>query len=147
LKQKNFNSYQILEPVLTLQSQNTDIKYQNIIYCMINRNKKVSYNKQASIDFVKAVNELKSLDWTYQNNGISFINLKNTDGLFCSKIKDNKWLVLTAVLDNGVYHGYQWASYPNTRSLIHTVKLFFEETTWFYTQSWNRIKYESELVP
>jgi hypothetical protein len=145
LKQKNFNSYQILEPVLTLQSQNTDIKYQNFTYCLVNRNRKVKYVNQVSIDFTKAVKELNDLDWTYKDNGISIFNLRNDQNIFCSRLKTDKWLVLTRVMKGGVYTGYQWASYPDHESLINTIRLFFEEVDWLASLHYDMIKWESDF--
>jgi hypothetical protein len=127
------------------QIEGVEIKYQNIIYCMINRNKRIRYGDQVQIDFVKAVNELKSLDHTYQENGISFINLKTNENLFCSKMQKDKWFILTPLLNNGVYQGYQWTSYPHTESLINTTRLFFEEMNWLHSQDWKAIKWKSDF--
>ncbi len=112
---------------------------------MVNRNKKVNYVNQISIDFVKAVKELNDLDWTYKNNGVSFFNLRNDDNVFCSRFEKDKWFVLTRVLENGVYAGYQWSSYPNHQSLLITIRAFFEEGPWFETLNWNKIKWESNF--
>jgi hypothetical protein len=112
---------------------------------MVNRNKRVRYRDQVQINFAKAVNELKSLDYTYRENGISFINLKDNSNLFCSRMKAEKWFVQTPVLIDGIYNGYQWTSYPDTESMIHTVRLFFEEVSWFRTLDWKAIKWKSDF--
>src|SRR5690348_12460918 len=97
---------------------------QNIIYCLINTNRVVRYRDKIPFNFEKAITELKNLDWTYEDNGISILNMGNGDGLFCKRQEVDKWLFLTPVRNYGVYEGYQWASYPNLESLVKTVKLF-----------------------
>ncbi len=112
---------------------------------MVNRNKNVSYVDQVSIDYIEAVKELNDLDWTYKNNGISFFNLKNGDNVFCNRQGENKWFVLTRVMKDGVYTGYQWASYPDHESLINTIRLFFEDGDWFHSLHWDMIKWKSDF--
>lgn len=125
--------------------QISDIKYQNISYCMINRNKRVNYYDFVSIDFLKAANELSNLDWSYKKNGISFFNWKKDDNIWCHRMDENMWLVLTAVKKNGIYTGYQWYSYPDNESLMNTIRLFFEELNWFASLGWETIKWKNDF--
>ena len=52
-----------------------DVKYQNIIYYMDNKIKKVSQKQKVQIDFVKATSEMGGLNWNYEENFIGFDNL------------------------------------------------------------------------
>lgn len=140
--QKNLQLKQVLEPTMVQQSQDANIKYQNIIYYMINRTKCVYYPEQVTIDLLTAINELNGIDWTWKNNGISFINLKNDDNIFCHRLERDKWFVATKVKD-GDYSGYQWISYPDHESLINTIRLFFEDLSWFDVLNWNMVRWES----
>ncbi len=133
------------EPIQTVQGQQNDTAYQNFIYCMVNRNKHVHYTDQVSIDYPKAESEIASLDWTFKDNGISIFNLRNDDNIFCSRLQDDRWLVLTRVLENNIYAGYQWSSYPNHQSLLNTIRVFFEEGSWFERLEWTKIKWESNF--
>ena len=127
------------------QSTNTDDKYQDIEYCMLNRHKKVFYDAHAKTDFRKAIIELKGLDWTYAKNGISFINNKTDECFFCHRLGNEKWLVTTPIKSDGGWTGYEWVSYPNIDSIIYTLKLYFEENPWFHTLSWQRVKWTSDF--
>jgi len=124
---------------------NTDIKYQDIEYCMHNRNNCVYYNEHKQVDLQLALSELTSLDWTVSQNGISFINNKNDQCIFCHRLTENKWSVLTPIKVDGVWTGKEWASYPETESLIGVIKLFFEETPWFSTLRWREVKMTSDF--
>jgi len=53
--------------------------------------------------------------------------------------------LLTAVLENNVYNGYQWSSYTNSQRLLNTLKAFFDEAFWFGTLEWTKIKWETEV--
>ncbi len=119
----------------THQYVGPDFKYQDIEYCMLNRNKKVFYDAHAKIDFQNAIKELKGLDWTYAKNGISFINTKTDEGFFCHRLGKVKWIVTTPIKNNGDWTGYQWVSYPNIDSIIRTLELYFEGRPWFNTLS------------
>jgi hypothetical protein len=145
IRQNFFKLEQVQISKTSQQIEGVEIKYQNIIHCMINRNKRVRYRDQVPIDFVKAVSELKNLDHMYRENGISFINLKDNSNLFCSRMREDKWCVQTPVLIDGVYKGYQWTSYPDTDSMINTVRLFFEELDWMNTQDWQSIRWKSDF--
>ena len=147
MKQK-FALEQILEHIpeqIVAQDQETDAKYYNFIYTMDNRNKSVFYNQCAQIELPKAIAELNGMDWTYVKNGISFINLNNDDGIFGHRVEQNKWHITSPVKENGEYYGYQWSSCTDHESLLHTMRLFFEESSWFETQRWNKILWENDF--
>ena len=61
---------------LSKQDTIPDVKYQDITYHMDNSDKTVSCKEHAQIDFLKAMNEMKNLDWKYANNYITFFNEK-----------------------------------------------------------------------
>ena len=143
--QKAVHLKPVPEPPIIDQGQDTDIKYQHIVYCKCNRNNCVSYTDHVPIDLVKATNELNGMDWTWKNNGITFINLKNDDDIFCHRLKENKWFVATRVMKDDVYTGLHWVAYPDHESLINTIRLFFEEVAWFEMLDWNIIKWENEI--
>lgn len=131
----------------TIQAVKTeqDSSYQNFTYCLVNRNHHVGYLSHAPINYPKAESEIASLDWTYQKNGISIFNTKTNENIFSSRLKEDRWFVLTAVLENNVYKGYQWSSYPNTKRLLSTLRAFFDEMFWFDTLDWTKIKWETEV--
>ena len=122
-----------------------DIKYQDIEYCMHSRNKTVYYNRHEQIDFQLAISELKSLEWTLSQNGISFHNNKTDQSIFCHRLTEDKWLVLTPIKTDGVWTGYEWVSYPETNSLIKVLKLYFEENLWFYSLNWKEVKWTNDF--
>jgi hypothetical protein len=122
----------------------TETKYQDIEYCMLNRHKKVFYDAHTKIDFQTAKNELKGLDWTYTKNGISFYNNKKDESLFCHRLQKEKWLVATPIKVGVCWTGYEWVASPGIDSIIYTLRLFFEETPWFHTLSWQRTKWSSD---
>jgi len=135
----------IPEPIQTVQGQQTDTAYQNFVYCMSNRNKKVYGPNMPSIDYQKAVSEINGMDPTYKNNGISIFNLRVDDNIFCSRLKEDKWFVLTRILENNVYTGCQWASYSDHQSLLNVIRIFFEEDNWFDMLKWKKIKWEDDF--
>lgn len=123
----------------------TDIKYQDIEYSMHNRYNCVYYNEHKQVDLQLALAELTSLDWTVSQNGISFINNKNGQSIFCHRLTEDKWLALTPIKVNGVWNQYEWASNPDTESLIAVIKLYFEEIPWFESLTWKEVKWSSDF--
>lgn len=96
----------IPEPIQAIKDQH-DSSYQKFLYCLANRNRHVYYPWHESIDYQKAESEISSLNWTYRQNGISILNASTNENIFCSRLQDDKWFVLTAVLENNVYEGFQ----------------------------------------
>ena len=133
------------DDIFSIQTTRTDIKYQDIEYCLHNRNKSVYYNEHKQIDFQLAVAELESLDWALSQNGISFHNNKTDQSIFSHRLAEDKWLVLTPIKTDGVWTGYEWVSYPDTASLINVLKLYFDEIPWFNTLTWKEVKWTSDF--
>jgi len=123
----------------------TDIKYQDIEYCMHNRNKTIYYDAHKQVDIQLAVAELTSLDWTLPKNGISFHNNKTDQSIFSHRLAEDKWLVLTPIKVDGVWTRKEWVSYPDTASLINALNLYFEEIPWFHTLTWKEVKWTSDF--
>lgn len=124
--------------------QVTDVQYPNFIYCLVNRKSKISLEKQTPIDYPKAESETLSLDWTFFDNGISIFNLNLEESVFCSRMRQDKWLVQTRVVENGEYTGYQWTSNPNTEELLQMLKVFFSQGQWYARLSWYKVRWETE---
>ena len=143
--QKNLQLKQVLEPTVIQQSQDTDIKHQDIEYCMCNRNKIVYYEDHVQVDLQLAITEFKNLDWTYLKNGISFHNNKTDQSLFCHRIKEDSWLAQTPIRIEGIWTGYQWVSYPDTIMIINVIRLYFEEMPWFHTLSWGKVRWTNDF--
>jgi len=55
------------------------------------------------------------------------------------------WFVQTAVLENNVYTGFQWTCYPDTPTLMNTIKAFFDEVFWFGMLEWTKMRWETEI--
>ena len=127
------------------QQTSTDIKYQDIEYYMHNRNKMVYYDEHKQVDLQLALAELKSLDWTVSQNGISFHNNKTDQSIFSHRLTEDKWLVLTPIKIDGVWTGKEWVSYPDTDVLINVLKLYFEEIPWFHSLTWREVKWSSDF--
>ena len=68
-----------------------DIKYQNIIYYMDNKIKKVSQKQKAQIDFVKAASEMGGLNWNYEENFIGFDNLAKHECVQFIRQGQDRW--------------------------------------------------------
>ena len=143
--QEFVNCNKIDDDTISLLGTRSDIKYQDIEYCMHNRKKIVYYNEHKKIDFHLAVDELKSLGCTLWQNGISIYNNKTDQSIFCHRLVEDKWLVFTPIKTDGIWSGYEWVSYPDTASLINVLKLYFEETPWFNTLTWKQVKWTSDF--
>lgn len=109
-------------------------KYQDIEYCMANRGRFVLYSEHRKIDYVSALHELANLDWTYLNNGISFIDNKTHGSVFFRRTNLNLWYVQTAAHDA---NGNFWTTTIDSESAFTVLRLFFEESPWFEAVGWH----------
>ena len=78
-------------PESSKQETVVDVKYQNIIYYMDNKIKKVSQKQNTQVDFIKAVTEMSELDWNYEENFIGFDNLAKHECVQFIRQGHDKW--------------------------------------------------------
>jgi hypothetical protein len=123
-----------------------DIKYQDFEYTLINRDRVVFLEDHKKIDFTLALKELNDLDWTLFKNGISIYNNKLNENIFCHRVNENAWWVLTPIKLDGVWTGHEWAASTDTETLIGVLELFFEEMPWFKGLIWKKINWNCNIM-
>jgi len=113
-----------------------EVKYQDIEYCMHTTHKTVYWEDHVRIDYQKAFYEMLSLDWTCLKNGISFYNNKTDENIFFRRLKENYWYADTTIKINGKWTESCWTAYIDSEAAFCTLRLFFEEASWFDSLKW-----------
>ena len=121
---------------ISKQETVADVKYQNIIYYMDNKIKKVSQKQKAQIDFVKATSEMGELDWNYEENFIGFDNLAKHECVQFMRQGHDRWYAEAPIGYGVAWDGYAWCSYSDSKTATDLIRLFFEEVPWFGMLSW-----------
>ena len=133
---------EILDKISEKQESITDVKFQNIIYYMDNRIRKVSQKQNVQIDFIKAVSEMNSLDYTYENNFIGFDNLSKNECVQFIREGQDKWYAEVPIKHGMKWDGYAWCSYTDSKTVTDLLRLFFEEVPWFGMLSWKMRRFK-----
>ena len=127
---------------LTKQEREPDVKYQDIIYHMDNKDKTVCSKDHIHIDFLKAMSEMKKLDWKYENNYIAFDNKRTNEYVQFIRLEQNKWYADIPIKDGKDWDGYTWSCYSNSKTILGMMRLFFEELPWFGMLSWKMRRFK-----
>ena len=127
---------------LSFQDVITDVKYQDIIYYMNNKIKKVSQKQHVQIDFLKAVSEMNSIDYNYNMNFIGFDNLAKHECVQFIRQGEDKWYAEVPINFGKNWDGYAWASYSDSKTVTDLLRLFFEEVPWFGMLSWKMRRFK-----
>ena len=120
---------------LTSQDTISDIKYQDITYYMHNINKVIESKDQIHIDFLKALSEMNSLDWMF-DNWIGFKNQITNETLQFIRTKQDYWYAEVLIGSGKEWDGYLWHCYSEPKSIIDMLRQFFEEEPWFEMLPW-----------
>jgi len=127
---------------LLKQDTVVDVKHQDITYHMDNSDKTINHKDHAQIDFLKAMNEMKNLDWNYSNNYITFVNNKTKECVqFLRKSEDN-WYAEVPINDGMNWDGYAWSCDTNSKPVMDMLRLYFEEVAWFGMLSWKMRRFK-----
>lgn len=133
---------QVIESELERCDVLSDVKYQDITYHMDNRGKTVHRKENAQIDFLKAMNEMKNLDWNYGNNYITFDNNKTRECVQFIR-KDKDWWYAEVLINSGPnWDGYAWSCDTESKPIMDMLRLFFEEVPWFGMLSWKMRRFK-----
>jgi len=125
----------INEESLQEQKEIIDIKFQNITYYKTNGSINIGYDKWVSIDFLKAMSEMKKLDWSKFNH-IGFVNHRTNENVQFIRKRKNYWYA-DVPIDGGVnWDGYVWGTYSDNKTISNMMRLFFEEVEWFGILEW-----------
>lgn len=116
-----------------IQKTHSDVRFQDIIYYMHDRNKTVE-NKV--IDLFKAICEMQKLDWRYSPNYIGFTNNNTQENVQFCRTEQDKWYAEILIRPNGKWNGYVWCCYSEFKTIGNMLELFFEEAPWSQTLSW-----------
>jgi len=119
-----------------------DLKYQNIIYYMDNKIKKVAQKQKMQIDFVKAVSEMGRLNWNYEENFIGFDNLSKHECVQFIRQGQDKWYAEAPIRQGVTWDGYAWCSYSDSKTVTDLIRLFFGEVPWFGMLSWKMRRFK-----
>jgi len=120
----------------------SEVDYQHIIYYMSNPGKVVRSKDMIPIDFIKATTEMKNLDWNYELNYIGFKNKKTNECVQFIRQGQDKWYAEVPIIHGKGWDGYAWCSYSDSKTIVNTMKLFFEEVLWFGMLSWKMRRYK-----
>lgn len=147
LSQSRINHLHLLhkfKPEVTPKQEEIEkIKFQNIKYYKDNGvDPSIDPHNAVLIDFFKAKNEIKKVDWNYKTNFIGFSNDDTFEILQMVRLEENKWYVENLIGSGIKWQGYVWFCQINTSEVLRIVGLFFEEAQWFRSQNWTlkRIK-------
>jgi hypothetical protein len=127
---------EILYEDLQKQKEIQNSKYQNIIYFMNNKDKSVDSKSNTPIDFLMAMSEMESLDYTSNNYFIGFVNKKTNECLQFKKRSEDDWYAEVIINHGKGWDGYCWCADSKTPKITDMLRLFFEEVPWFGMISW-----------
>ena len=123
----------------TKQDEDVKIKYQNIRYFKDNGFEQIHAKNSELIDYFKAKNEIKKIDWTHKSNFIGFENHDTFEVLQMVRLEEDEWYVEN-LIGGGFgavnWVGHIWFCQISTEEVLSLVHLFFEEAHWFRTQNW-----------
>jgi hypothetical protein len=118
------------------------VKYQNIIYYMDNRIKKVSQEQNTQVDFIKATSEMDGLNWKYEKNFIGFDNRTKHECVQFIRQGQDKWYAEAPIMHGVTWDGYAWCSHSDSKTVTDLIRLFFEEVPWFEMLSWKMMRFK-----
>jgi hypothetical protein len=132
----------VIDAVAEKQQEVLDVKFQDITYHMDNSDKSVDWEEHAQIDFLKAVNEMKNLNWNYENNYITFVNNKTKECVQFLRKGENDWYAEVPINDGVQWDGYAWSCDTTSKPVIDMLRLYFEEVQWFGMLSWKMRRFK-----
>jgi hypothetical protein len=133
---------EILYADLTKQEEIQNVKYQNIIYFMNNKGKSIDSKHNIPIDFLKAMSEMESLDWKFEDNFIGFVNRKTNECLQFRRRENDVWYSEVVIGHGYGWDGYCWCTYSKSNKITDMLRLFFEEVPWFGMLSWKMRRFK-----
>ena len=136
------NIFQIQE--LQRQGEIQNVKYQNIIYFMNNPGKSVDSKSNTSIDFLMAMSEMKSLDYTSNYYFIGFVNKKTNECLQFKRRTKDDWYAEVIINRGKGWDGYCWCANSKIDAISNMLRLFFEEVPWFGMLSWKLRRFKHD---
>ena len=108
------------------QDMKQNIKYQDIIYYKYDGHESITSKDNIKIDFSKAVIEMEKIDWNVEYHHIGFVNKRTNSCLQFVRLDKDEWHADVPIQDERGWIGYIWNCDANTKNVISTLKLFFE---------------------
>ena len=133
---------EILDKISEKQESITDVKFQNIIYFMNNIGKTVNSKSNTPIDFLTAMSEMESLDYTSNNHFIGFVNKKTNECLQFKRRTKDDWYAEVIINHGKGWDGYYWCANSKIDAISNMLRLFFEEVSWFGMLSWKMRRFK-----
>ena len=133
---------EILDKISEKQESITDVKFQNIIYFMNNIGKTVNSKSNIPIDFLTAISEMESLDYTSNNHFIGFVNKKTNECLQFKRRTKDDWYAEVIINHGKGWDGYYWCANSKIDAISNMLRLFFEEVPWFGMLSWKMRRFK-----
>ena len=133
---------EILDKISEKQESITDVKFQNIIYFMNNIDKTVNSKSNIPIDFLTAMSEMESLDYTSNNHFIGFVNKKTNECLQFKRRTKDDWYAEVIINHGKGWDGYYWCANSKIDAISNMLRLFFEEVSWFDMISWKMRRFK-----
>ena len=116
---------EILDKISEKQESITDVKFQNIIYFMNNIGKTVNSKSNIPIDFLTAMSEMESLDYTSNNHFIGFVNKKTNECLQFKRRTKDDWYAEVIINHGKGWDGYYWCANSKIDAISNMLRLFF----------------------
>jgi len=133
---------EILDKISEKQESITDVKFQNIIYFMNNIGKTVNSKSNIPIDFLTAMSEMESLDYTSNDHFIGFVNKKTNECLQFKRRTKDDWYAEVIINHGKGWDGYYWCANSKIDAISNMLRLFFEEVSWFGMLSWKMRRFK-----
>ena len=133
---------EILDKISEKQESITDVKFQNIIYFMNNIGKTVNSKSNIPIDFLTAMSEMESLDYTSNDHFIGFVNKKTNECLQFKRRTKDDWYAEVIINHGKGWDGYYWCANSKIDAISNMLRLFFEEVPWFGMLSWKMRRFK-----
>ena len=119
-----------------------DVKFQHIIYYLQNPGRFVDSKKNIPVDFIKAMNEMKNLDYNYEDNFIGFENKKTNECVQFIRKGEDDWYAEVPITHGKGWDGYAWCCDTKSKPVMDMVRLFFEEVPWFGMLDWKMRRFK-----
>ena len=88
------------------------------------------------VDFLKAIDELMSLDWNYTTNYFGIDNHKTGQTIQFVRLEKDKWYVEVLLKVKGKWTGYVIWCYSDYEQIEFMLDLFFLELGWDDVMTW-----------
>ena len=119
-----------------------DVKYQDITYYKCDGKVVVKSSDHVRIELSQAVREVMELGYGGYNHFIGFANENTKEVIQFSHYNVDGWYADAPINSGYDWEGYYWGCHTDLKSVLNTVRLFFETGPWFDSLEFTMRRYK-----